>query len=128
MGPESGSRLGEAPFTVKQRGVKRASGLRGVLEMHLGRVAATIFVALDGAGEPPFDVAGRGQQRLAELGRRAPKRDPLEALAVIAAGQPADVVLADDRGLDQPRGAGGDPRRGPAGAVGPGGVKRVTQG
>src|SRR5688500_16295135 len=118
MGPESGSRLGE-PL----EGVKRASGLRGVLEVHLGRVAAVIFIALDGSGEPPFDVAGRGEQRLAELGRGAPEGDPFEALAIIAAGQPADMVLADDRGLEQPRGAGGDARSGPTGSVGPGGVK-----
>ena len=93
--------------------------------MHLGRVAAIIFVALDGSGEPPFDVAGRSEQRLAELGRSAAEGDPLEAFAVVAAGQSADMVLADDRGFEQPRRSRGDARRRPAGAVRPGSGERV---
>ena len=67
------------------------------------------------------------EQRLAKLGRGASKGDPFEALAVVAAGDAADMAVADDTGLDQPRRSRGNPRRGPAGAVGPGGVERIAQ-
>ena len=72
-------------------------------------------------------VGGRGEQGLAERGRGAAEGDPLEALAVVAAGDPADMAVADDAELDQPRRAGGDPRPRPAGAIGPGRVERVAQ-
>ena len=41
----------------------------------------------------------------AKLGFGAAEGDPLEALAVVAARQPADMVLADDACPEQPRGA-----------------------
>src|SRR4029079_8122121 len=95
--------------------------------MHLGRIAAVPLVALDRPGEPPARLAGRGQQRLAELARRAPEGDPLEALAAVATGEPANMAAADDAGLEQPRRACGDPRPGPAGAIRPRRIERVAQ-
>ena len=67
------------------------------------------------------------QQRLAERGRGAAEGDPLEAFAVVAAGDPADMAVADDPGLEQPHRPRCDARARPAGAVGPGRIERVAQ-
>ena len=44
--------------------------------------------------------------------RGAPEGDPLEALAVVAAGEAADMAVADDADLDQPRRPGRNLGRG----------------
>src|SRR5205085_8118203 len=77
--------------------------------------------------QPPAGVAVRGKQGLAERAVGASKRDPLEALAVVAGGDAADVTVADDAGLEEPHRTCGDARAGPAGAVRTGGVERVAQ-
>ena len=58
---------------------------------------------------------------------RASEGDPLEALAVVAAGEPADMPVPDDAGLDQPCRTGRHARRGPAGAIRTGGIQRVAK-
>ena len=57
----------------------------------------------------------------------APEGDPLEALAVVAAGDAADMAVADDAGLDQPRRPGCDARLRPARAIGTRRVERIAQ-
>ena len=50
--------------------------------MHLGRIAAVPFVALDRPGEPEALVGGGGQQGQAERRVGGAKGDQLERLAV----------------------------------------------
>src|SRR5215218_159842 len=108
----------ECPLREARRPVKyRRSSRRSVLQMHLGCIAAVPLIALDRAGEPPSFVVGRSKQGLAELGCGTPESDPLEALAVVAAGEAAHVPVADDARPEQPCGTRGDARGWPAGAV-----------
>src|SRR6185312_14990264 len=100
---------------------------RGVVEVHLGRVAAVPLVAFDRAREPPARFGGRCEERSAELTVGAPEGDPLEALAVVAGGDAADMAVADDARLEQPHRAGGDARARPARAVRSRGIQRVAQ-
>src|SRR5207248_6455103 len=72
----------------------------------------------DLSGEPPACIAGRGEQSLAERAARASERDPLEALAIVAAGQAPDMPIADDAGLEEPHRAGGDVRARPSREIG----------
>src|SRR3954452_5173316 len=95
--------------------------------MHFGRVPAGPFVALDRAREPPFLVARGGEQRLPELGLGASESDPLEALAVLAAGEPTNVRRADNRHLDQANRANRYARARPSGTIRAGGVQCIAQ-
>src|SRR5438105_595704 len=121
----SGSPVRRGPA---QRQATRGSSKRGILEVHLGRVAAVPFVALDRARQPPAPVARRGKEGLAELGRGAAEGDPFEALAIVAARDPADMAVADDAGPHQPDRARGDVGPRPAGAIGSRRIERVAQG
>ena len=69
----------------------------------------------------------RREQRLAKRAAGAAEGDPLEALAVVAGSDPADMAVADDPGLEQPHRPGGDARARPAGAIGSGRVERIAE-
>src|SRR5690348_4576936 len=78
----------------------QVSGRRGVLDMHLGRVAAVPFVAADRSCEPPARIGRGGEQCLPKFARGTAEGDPFEALAIIAAADAPDMPVADDAGLD----------------------------
>jgi len=57
------------------------------------------LVALDRTGQPPRLVGGRCQQCFAKRCVRRTEGNPLEALAVVAAGDAADMAVANDARL-----------------------------
>src|ERR671913_300910 len=118
----------ECPLREARRPVKyRRSSERGVLQMHLRCIAAVPLIALDRAGEPPAFVAGRSEQGMTKFGLCTPESDPLEALAVVAAGEAAHVSVANDARPEQPCRTRGDARGWPAGAVRTRGVQCIAQ-
>ena len=95
--------------------------------MHLRRIAAVILVALDRPGEPPAGVGAGLEEGLAQRRAGAAEGDPLEALAVVAGADAADVALADDSGLEKADGPCSDAGLRPACAVWTRAVERIAQ-
>src|SRR6476646_12155932 len=118
----------------EQARVKRAaregqaspSSQRRIVEVHLGCIAAGPLVAADRPGQPPALVGGRFEEGAAEIAVSASEGDPAETLAVVTGSDAADMAVANDADLEQPRRSGGDPRAGPAGAIGACRIQRVA--
>ena len=100
--PRRRCRLGEGPPRVKQARASSRCISAALPPFHSSRLIVP-------ASHQRWS-ARRCQQRLAKRACGAAEGDPLEALAVVAAGDPADMAVADDADLDQPRRSGRDPR------------------
>lgn len=95
--------------------------------MEFGRRPRGPVVDLRAAGEPELAVGGGAEQRLAQcaLGRAEGHR--LDAAAVVAGDDRADVAVADDIRLDDADRAHRDARGWPAHAVGAAGFHRFDE-
>ena len=95
--------------------------------MQLGLTATAPIVDLGAASDPKAAIVWRTKQGLAKSSLARTERHGFKAFAIISSHDRADMIGADNVGLDDAHWPGGDARRWPAHAVGATGLKCLNQ-